>query len=176
MKKILLGIMIGILLCSGIGYAATLYNATDVLYESTDTSWEVDNVNDALNSLNGALNDLQESQQNNAKKALVFTSSPVDMTQYTDRWSELTTADFKAVFTKASVSFKAHAPDGQTDHDSSVSASVTPAFSYDSSTGQLTFSNKSAATNHTSGGSYVKVSGTLSSTANVIWLGTIDGQ
>lgn len=169
MKKIMLGTLIGIILSGGIVYAAVTYKAGDISYESSDTNWEVNNVNDAINSL-------YDNIQNSTKKALVFTSSPVDMTQYTDRWAELTTADFKAVFTKASVSFKAYAPDGQTDHDSSVSASVTPTFSYNASTGQLTFSNKSAATNHTSGGSYVEVKGTLNSTANVIWLGTVGGE
>lgn len=50
-KKILFIFMVGIMLCSGIVYATTLYKATDVSYEPTDESWEVANVSDALNSL-----------------------------------------------------------------------------------------------------------------------------
>ena len=50
MKKFILGAIVGILLCSGIVYAASYY-AKDVQYEPKDTSWEVSNVNEALNSL-----------------------------------------------------------------------------------------------------------------------------
>lgn len=51
MKKIIFGIIIGIMLGSGIVYAATLYKANDISYTPSDESWEVSNVNDALNSL-----------------------------------------------------------------------------------------------------------------------------
>ena len=54
MKKIiknnLFGFILGILVCSGIVYAASYY-AKDVTYNPTDASWEVSNVNDALDDL-----------------------------------------------------------------------------------------------------------------------------
>ena len=49
MKKIVLGIMIGIILCSGIVYGAYLYNASDVSYSNDETT--ATNVHDALDDL-----------------------------------------------------------------------------------------------------------------------------
>ena len=56
MKKIIYGIIIGIVLCSGIVYAAS-YLASDISYTPSDTSWKVSNVNDALNDLYSNRND-----------------------------------------------------------------------------------------------------------------------
>ena len=50
MRKLIIGFILGIILCSGVVYAASYY-AKDVQYEPTDTSWEVSNVKDALDSL-----------------------------------------------------------------------------------------------------------------------------
>lgn len=50
MKKIIFGIITGIILCGGIVYA-TSYYAKDVSYEPSDASWDVSNVNEALNEL-----------------------------------------------------------------------------------------------------------------------------
>lgn len=53
MKKIIknniFGFIVGILLCSGIVYGASLYKSEDVSY--TKEGWEVDNVSEALDSL-----------------------------------------------------------------------------------------------------------------------------
>ena len=49
-KKTIFSFVLGIILCSGIVYAAS-YLASDVAYEPEDTSWEVSNVNEALNDL-----------------------------------------------------------------------------------------------------------------------------
>ena len=48
MKKIIIGITIGIILCSGIVYAVN-YKAEEISY--TKEGWEVDNVNEALDNL-----------------------------------------------------------------------------------------------------------------------------
>ena len=50
MKKMLLGFILGLLICGGIVYA-TSYFAKDISYQPSDTSWEVDNVNEALDNL-----------------------------------------------------------------------------------------------------------------------------
>lgn len=49
MKKTLLGIIIGMILCGSIVYAASIYNATDISYNNEKSN--VKNVNDALDSL-----------------------------------------------------------------------------------------------------------------------------
>ena len=56
-KNNLFGFLLGFLLCSGIVYAATLYNASDITYKPTDASWEVSNVSEALNVLKNKLDD-----------------------------------------------------------------------------------------------------------------------
>ena len=64
MKKVLFGVILGIVLCSGIVYGVNLYKSEDISYEPTDVSWEVNNVSDALNSLyenysNNVISDLR---------------------------------------------------------------------------------------------------------------------
>ena len=49
MKKIIFSLIIGIVLSSGIVYAASLYKAKDISYNKEN--WEVTNVNDALDDL-----------------------------------------------------------------------------------------------------------------------------
>lgn len=49
-KNNVLGFILGILLCSGIVYAAS-YLASDVVYDPTDETWKVSNVKEALDSL-----------------------------------------------------------------------------------------------------------------------------
>lgn len=49
MKKIIIGIILGMILCSGIVYGVNLYKASDILYTTGDGVET--NVNDALNSL-----------------------------------------------------------------------------------------------------------------------------
>jgi len=51
MKKIIFGIVIGIILCSGIVYGVNLYKSEDIQYQPSDAGWEVSNVSDALNDL-----------------------------------------------------------------------------------------------------------------------------
>jgi len=50
MKKVILGFILGGIICSGIVYAAS-YLATDIQYTPSDETWGVSNVNDALDSL-----------------------------------------------------------------------------------------------------------------------------
>jgi len=167
----MLGTLIGIILSGGIVYAATLYKASDVSYQPSDASWEVNNVNDALNSLNDVLIDLQESQQNNVKKALVFTSSPVDMTQYTDRWAELTTADFKVGVTNVS----ANITGSGTVTVCRIGCSATPSYSYNNTTGVLTFANGSCSATECESPADNYVQGSTSGIF-AVWLGTIGGK
>ena len=49
MKKLIIGFILGIILCSGIVYASSLYKAIDISYNKEN--WEVSNVNDALDEL-----------------------------------------------------------------------------------------------------------------------------
>jgi len=51
MRKIILGFILGGIICSGIIYGATLYKSEDIQYSPTDSSWEVSNVNEAINNL-----------------------------------------------------------------------------------------------------------------------------
>ena len=162
MKKMLLGIMIGILLCSGIVYAATLYKASDVSYQPSDASWEVNNVNEAINVL-------YDSIQNSTKKALVFTSSPVDMTQYTDRWAELTTADFICGASSVGSSIVNNSSAGCTS-----SLSEIPKPTYDNANGKLTFTASFSKNQTVGAGGMLK--STLSGKSFCVWLGTIGGE
>ena len=162
MKKIIFGIVIGIALGSGIVYATVTYKASDISYEPSDTSWEVDNVNDALNSL-------YDKQKNNTKKALVFTSSPVDMKQYTDRWAELTTADFKVGCTGAKGVGLIRWDDASVGETHTETAK--PSMSYDATTGALTFKNNSS-----QGHTYSTQVTTSTTGVFVVWLGTIGGN
>lgn len=50
MKKIIFGIITGMILCGGLVYAAS-YLASDVTYKPDDETWNVSNVKDALDSL-----------------------------------------------------------------------------------------------------------------------------
>lgn len=43
--------ILGILLCSGVVYGASIYESNNIKYNPTDTSWEVSNVSEAINSL-----------------------------------------------------------------------------------------------------------------------------
>lgn len=51
LKNNIFGLILGIILGSGIVYAANVYKAIDISYEPTDASWEVNNVEAALNDL-----------------------------------------------------------------------------------------------------------------------------
>jgi len=59
MKKIIFGIITGMILCSGLVYAAS-YLADDVTYKPDDETWNVSNVKDALDELyNGKSSELK---------------------------------------------------------------------------------------------------------------------
>lgn len=68
MKRVFLGIIIGIILCSGLVYGATLYNANDISYTTSDDIET--NVNDALNEL---YNVIVESSVDNLKVDILST-------------------------------------------------------------------------------------------------------
>ena len=83
MKKFILGAIVGILLCSGIVYAASYY-AKDVQYEPKDTSWEVSNVNEAINSL------YENSKSNDSNEIIVGMSMTQSITD-TSSWNHIGT-------------------------------------------------------------------------------------
>lgn len=78
MKMIIFSLIIGIVLSSGIVYAASLYKAKDISYNKEN--WEVTNVNDALDDLyeiqKNFANELVKAEGNaipeGVKKAYVF--------------------------------------------------------------------------------------------------------
>lgn len=49
--KVFIGIIIGILVTSGVVYAAVLIDASDVTYTPSNSEWGVSNVSDALDDL-----------------------------------------------------------------------------------------------------------------------------
>ncbi|MBP3766137.1 MAG: hypothetical protein J6G98_03045 [Bacilli bacterium] len=52
MKKFILGILVGLLVGTGLVYAATIfYDAEEVSYTPSDTSWKVSTVDQALNDI-----------------------------------------------------------------------------------------------------------------------------
>lgn len=153
------------ILVSGIGTvtALTLY-ADDIIYNPSNTNFKVSDAK-------GALDKLYESiSQKGGGNAVVFTSSPVDMKQYTDRWAELTNADFKVGATSAGSS--ASAKNGNT---GTCSTNYTIGYSYNAATGQLTFS--ASGTGYSNAGDSGKVENRLSvGGIFAVWLGTIGGE
>ena len=84
MKKFILGMIAGILLCSSAVYAASYY-AKDVKYEPTDSSWDVSNVHDALNDL--------YTTRKGSKLELPYYVYPGSQGYYTAYYSTSTTFD-----------------------------------------------------------------------------------
>ena len=103
-----------------------------------------------------------------ASSAHVFTSSPVNMSNYTDKWKDLTVADFVVGGTNISLSM---ANQSIRQNPESVSTSSNCTLFYNASTGILTFGgcSASAATNECGGS--VSLSGTFA-----VWLGTVGGK
>ena len=105
---------------------------------------------------------------------IVFTSSPVDMTQYTNKWAELNTSDFYVGTSSLSISVSST---GGEDYGSSGSFTVAPTFSYDSTTGTLTFDNVSWSKSFCDNSSYnTKAKSNGSGNTFVVWLGTANGE
>lgn len=50
-KSLSLGLIIGVAITSGVVYAATLINSSDITYSPEDSSWDVSNVKDALDDM-----------------------------------------------------------------------------------------------------------------------------
>lgn len=164
-KIIAITALITALLVGGTCVAAVSLTAKDIKFTSTNEGWEANNVEDAVN-------DLYVIGQNK-KNGVVFTSSPVDMKQYTDRWAELNSSDFTYGWSGAS----AH---GQTDSGAGSGKSAwgyapSFSFSYDNSTGLLSFSTSANGTRR------YDSSGTIWAEVNmsggfVVWLGTVGGK
>jgi len=132
----------------------------------------------------GSGSDNIEYLKSGGSKAVVFTSFPVDMTQYTDRWAELTTKDFKAGIT----GFKGGVY-GVDPREDSASASgllydggftVTKSassFTYDSKTGKLSFPDPTYSETNNANAYTVDVTLNLQPTSRfVVWLGTVNGE
>lgn len=119
------------------------------------------NIKNALN-LGHFLVEIYSISYGNLNKAIVFRSSPVNMSMYTSQWENLTSSDFICGCTTA--------------HASAVggydawSVTASPTFSYNPSSGILSFASntKSSSYNQTS----------VTATTNgvfVVWLGTVSG-
>ena len=145
MKKILLGTIIGIILCGGIVYAVN-YNATDITYSSDKTS--VENVNDALDELYNKLDTIKVRHLGslNGNGTIDCTSIP--------NYQNLTVDDFIVAYKSVSTSSYIYMnPSGGL---GTVYGSVSK--SYNASTGVLTvngltLSFSPANANHGAGGS-----------------------
>ena len=96
--------------------------------------------------------------------AIVFTTSPVKMSDYIEEWSSLTIEDFKVGCT----SINASASGG--DNTVEMGNWCGPTMTYDASTGTLTFKNGSG--KHNNGDHHLKYS---TSGAFVVYLGSIGG-
>lgn len=92
------------------------------------------------------------------------------MTQYTDKWAELTVSDFKVGAVSASASAKA-----SNNNTGTCSTNYSIVYDYNASTGQLTFS--ASGTGYSNTGDSGKVVNTLSVNGIfAVWLGTVNGQ
>ncbi len=172
MKKYLIGIILGILITFLISASADdLLNASDVSYSSSTE--EISTVKDALDDLYSSTNDLT-----NINGGIIFTSSPVDMSQYTDDWANLVADDFKAGYSNITATAYSSGGSSTMTSGSQISdAKITSTFKYDSSTGQLTFSNSSYNKSYTVHPTYnTTVHLTMTGTTFVVWLGTVGGQ
>ena len=60
-KSLIIGIFIGVLISSGVVYAATLIDSKDVTYTPSDNEFDANNVSDALNTLYNRVSALESS-------------------------------------------------------------------------------------------------------------------
>lgn len=165
-KNTLFGIIIGIVIMGGISVLALnyLYKSEDVLYKKSDNT-DV-SVKTALEELYGKI----DSSGNNV--ALLFTTSPVDMKKYTDRWAELTISDFIIGFTSCSASVGTGSSGAYTNKCSTTSAT---SYNYNSTLGQLNFSaNSGYAENYSNSENGVWVR-TYPAGLFAVWKGTVAG-
>lgn len=96
------------------------------------------------------------------------------MSQYTDKWAELTTSDFKVGYTSTSVSGSNGSSGAGT---GSGNFTCNSSFTYDNSTGTLNFSASSGSKtwgNYNSS-NYTSVSGQPIGLF-AVWLGTVNGK
>ena len=105
-------------------------------------------------------------------KAMVFTTFPVDMKQYTDKYTELKASDFIAGCTGAKVSGNVYATGCASNFSNSSAFSIS--VSYDNSTGVLKCGG-STSTSFNVGQGDGKASGSATGIF-IVWKGTIDGK
>lgn len=156
------------ILVSGIGTvtALTLY-ADDIIYNPSNNAFNVDNADDALNELYKLV------EGKSGGNAIVFTSSPVDMKQYTDRWAEMTTADFKGGWTGGNA--WSQTDSGAASGQNAWAYAPTFTLSYNSSTGLLNFSTSKTGEKRWSSGSTLFNRMELTG-GFAVWLGTVGGK
>lgn len=160
-KTLIIAIMITAILSGTVGVIAVKLSASDIGFKSNHEDWTANNVNDAMN-------DLYILGKNN-KKAEVFTTSPIDMKEYTDRWEELTTDDFIAATNK--VNYHSFASSQTSNAMQNIYMDLVPEYTYDNTTGILTFEPSYQDAIY---GNYHDVK--MSSNIFVIWLGTVAGK
>lgn len=132
LKKVAYGIILGILLGSGLVYAVN-YVANDISY-TPDSSWEVNNVNDALD-------DLYKIQTNSQKIIFLGSGTSFDLTSY-EGYKTFTNDDFIVGVVSASATNAS--ADGYDDNKYYGRASgFSISKNYDPSTGILTITGAS---------------------------------
>lgn len=132
----------------------------------------------------GSGSDNIEYRNSGNSKAIVFTSFPVDMSQYTDRWAELTSKDFKAGITGFQGGVYGVDPredsataNGLLNDGSFTITKDASSFNYNSKTGELSFSNPTYSQSNNANSYTVDVSLNLRPTSRfVVWLGTVNGE
>ena len=160
-KIIAITALITTLLVGGTCVVAATLTAKDIGFTSNNEGWQVNNVEDAVN-------DLYELGKN-GKPAVVFTTSPVDMKDYTDRWQELTGDDFICGASSVSSSVSNNSSAG-----CYSGLSETPKPTYDNTIGTLTFTATFSKNETVGAGGMLKAA--LSGKTFCVWLGTVGGK
>ena len=135
-KNNIFGFILGIILCSGIVYAASYY-AKDISYEPTDASWEVNNVSEALNDLHTLVGAASKS---NIYKLGTGRSFNISSIVGIENVGNYTKDNFIAVPDGSSVNSSPMQTVGSRDNPSATAALSSGTITYDASTGTVTVS------------------------------------
>jgi len=143
MKKIFLGIIVGLILCGGVVYGVNTYESNTIEYSPTDSSWEVSNVNEAINSLYSNLTELENIKNTDAYISL-GTGTSFDVSSYAG-YQNFTIDNFMIKINN--VAIVAIQTDSNSHNRSyNYSGNLIPSLSYDPTTGIATISNTAVQT------------------------------
>lgn len=129
---IILGMIIGIVITSGIGVTAITLNANQVTFTPNDSSFGVTNTKAAIDKL------YSMASTSKFQRVTLPTATTIDVKNYTSDYAKLTNNNFSFTYTVTNSLW--YNVDG---HEESYnnSSTVTPSLSYNPSTGILTISN-----------------------------------